>query len=435
VSATPRARRSRRPLLIAGAIVAIVVVGWQAYWAYERRVTANQVFGSGSIEATEVDIAPKITGRIVKLAAAEGDAVHAGQVLARLDDRDLRAQVEQARANVTADAAKAAQAAQAVDTQQMMTDTQVGQARAALAAAETAVPQGQATVSLVGQTVEQSIDQAQAQLNSAVAQAASAHSNLVKTQTDLAREKALYAQGAVAAQDLDAAQQAYDAAVAADRSANAAVAQAQAALRSAQANRLQVPIQEQSVSASRAAVAQAREALANAEAGYTVVAQDRQNLAAAKATVVQAQAALRYQEVLLGYATIVSPIDGVVLTQNNQEGEVVAAGGAIYTIVNPRDMWLRVYIPEDEIGRIHLGQRAAISVDTFPGRTFPAQVSEISTEAEFTPINVQSRENRVKLVYGVKLQITNPYGTLKPGMPADATIDVGPGSAGGPPAR
>jgi HlyD family secretion protein len=126
----------------------------------------------------------------------------------------------------------------------------------------------------------------------------------------------------------------------------------------------------------------------------------------------------------------VSPIDGIVLTQNNQEGEVVAAGGAVYTIVNPGDMWLRVFIPENQIGRVHLNQRAEISVDTYPGRTFPAHVSEISTRAEFTPINVQSRENRVKLVYGVKLQITSRYGELKPGMPADATIYVGTAGPG-----
>jgi HlyD family secretion protein len=429
---TARPPRRRRPVLIGLAVaVVLFVIGWQAYWAYERHATANQVFGSGSIEATEVDIAPKITGRIVKLAVAEGDTVHAGQVLVRLDDKDLRAEVDQARANVVADEAKVAQAAQVVETQKLMTDTQVGQARAALAAAETAVPQGQTTVSLVGQTVDQSIKQAEAQLRSAEAQVASADSNVALTRANLAREKSLFAQGAVAAQDLDTAQQSYDAAAAADRSARAGVAQAQAALRSAQANRLQVPIEQQAVNASVAAVRQAQQALANAEAGYTVVAQDRQNLAAARAALVQAQAALRYQEVLLGYATIVSPIDGIVLTQNNQEGEVVAAGGAVYTIVNPADMWLRAYIPEDQIGRVHLGQRAEITVDTFPGRTFSARVSEISTEAEFTPINVQSRENRVKLVYGVKLQITNRYGTLKPGMPADATIYVrSPASVG-----
>ncbi|MHB8733237.1 MAG: HlyD family secretion protein [bacterium] len=429
--AASRPRRSRRPLLIAAVVVIVLaVVAWEVRQAYLRRQTANQVFGSGSIEATEVDIAPKITGRIVKLAVAEGDTVHAGEVLVRLDSRDLAAQVDQARANVTAAEAKVTQAASAIETQQQTTDTQVAEARAALAAAQTRVPQAQTSVTLQGQTVEQAIAQAQAQFAAAQAQAVSARSNLAKAQSDYARAKALFAQGAVAAQDVDASRAAYDAAVAADRSARAAVQQAQAALATTQSNRLQVPIQQQNVTANQAAVSQAEAAVANAQAGYTVVAQRRQDLAAAQAALVQARAALQYQQILLGYATIVSPIDGVVLTQNNQEGEVVAAGGAVYTIVNPGDMWLRVYIPEDQIGRVHLNQRADLSVDTYPGRTFPAHVSEISTQAEFTPINVQSRENRVKLVYGVKLQITSRYGELKPGMPADALIYVGSAGPG-----
>ncbi|HKX20027.1 MAG TPA: efflux RND transporter periplasmic adaptor subunit [bacterium] len=421
------ARRRPRPILIAVvAAVVLAVIVWQAREGYLRRVNAGKIFGSGSIEATQVDIAPKITGRVVKLYAAEGDTVHAGQVLVRLDSRDLQAQVDQARANVVASEAKVTQAASAIETQQQTTDTQVAQARAALDAAQTRVPQSQTTVTLQGQTVEQAIAQARAQVSTAQAQAASARSNLAKAQADYARAKMLFAQGAISAQDVDAARAAYDAAVAADHSARDAVTQAQAGLATAQSNRLQVPIQEQNVRANQAAVTQAQAALATAQAGYTVVEQRRQDLAAARAALVQAQATLRYQQILLGYTTIVSPIDGVVLTQNNQEGEVVAAGGAVYTIVNPGDMWLRVYIPEDQIGQVHLGQQADIMVDTYPGRTFPGRVSEISTRAEFTPINVQSRENRVKLVYGVKLQLPTRYGELKPGMPADATIDVGP---------
>lgn len=421
------ARRRRRPILfavLAAAVLAVIV--WEAGQGYLRRADAGKLFGSGSIEAIQVDISPKIVGRIIKLYAAEGDTVRAGQVLVRLDSRDLQAQVDQASANIVAAQAKVTQAASAIETQQQTTDTQVAQARAALEAARTRVPQSQTTVTLQGQTVEQAIQQARAQLSAAQAQAASARSNLAKAQADYARAKALFAEGAISAQDVDAARAAYDAAVAADRGARDAVTQAQAGLATAQSNRLQVPIQEQNVRANQAAVGQAQAALATAAAGYTVVEQRRQDLAAARAALAQAQATLRYQQILLGYATIVSPIDGIVLTQNNQEGEVVAAGGAIYTIVNPGDMWLRVYIPEDQIGQIHLGQRADIMVDTYPGRTFPARVSEISTQAAFTPINVQSRENRVKLVYGVKLQLTNRYGELKPGMPADATIYVGP---------
>ena len=425
--------RNRRPLLIAAAVVIVVAVAaWEAWQAYLRHATANQLTGSGSIEATQVDIAPKISGRVVRLVANEGDTARAGQVLVRLDDRDLRAQVDQARATVVAAEAKVTQAASAIQTQQQMTDTQVAQARAALAAAQTRVPQAQTTVTLQGQTVEQSVAQAQAQLGAAQAQATSARSNLAKAQSDYARAKTLFAQGAISAADVDAARAAYDAAVAAEHTARDAVTQAQAALASAQANRLQVPIRQEDVRAMQAAVNQAQAAVANAEAGYTVVAQRRQDLAAAQAQLVQAQAALRYAEIQLGYATVAAPIDGIVLTKNVQEGEVVAAGAAVYTLVNPGDMWLRVFIPEDQIGRVHPGQRAQIAVDTFPGRTFAAHVSEVRSQAEFTPGNVQTKEDRVKLVFGVKLQLDNRYGELKPGMPADATIFVG---QAGQPAR
>ncbi|HEV2440217.1 MAG TPA: efflux RND transporter periplasmic adaptor subunit [bacterium] len=418
--------RNRRPLLItAVVIIVLAVVAWEVRQAYLRRAAANRLSGSGSIEATQVDIAPKIAGRVVRLVVNEGETVRAGQVLVRLDDRDLRAQVDQARAGVTADEAKVSQAAAAIQTQQQMTDTQVAQARAALAVAQTRVPQAQTTVTLQGQTVEQSVAQAQAQLSAAQAQVASARSNLAKAQSDYARAKALFAQGAIAAQDVDAARTAYDAALAADRSARDAVTQAQAGLAGAKANRLQVPIQEQNVRANQAAVSQAEAAVANAEAGYTVVAQRRQDLAAAQAALVAAHAAMQSAEIQLGYATVTAPTDGIVLTKNVQEGEVVAAGAAVYTIVNPGDMWLRVFIPEDQIGRVHLGQQAQIVVDTFPGRTFAAHVSEISSQAEFTPGNVQTKEDRVKLVFGVKLQLDNRYGELKPGMPADATIYVG----------
>lgn len=420
------ARRRPRAILIAVLAAAVLaVIAWEVWQAYLRRATADRLTGSGSIEATQVDVAPKISGRVVQLAVNEGDTVRAGQVLVRLDDRDLRAQVDQARAAVVSGRAKVAQAEAAIQTQQQTTDTQVAQARAALAAAEARVPQAQTTVTLQGQTVEQSVAQARAQVSAAQAQAAGARSNLAKAQADYARAKMLFAQGAVAAQEVDAARAAYDAAVAADRSARDAVTQAQAALASAQANRLQVPIRQEDVRANQAAVSQAQAAVANAAAGYTVVAQRRQDLAAAQAQLVQAEAALRSAEIQLGYATITAPIDGIVLTKNVEGGEVVAAGAAVYTLVNPGDMWLRVFIPEDQIGRVRLGQPAQITVDTFAGRTFPAHVSEIRSQAEFTPGNVQTKEDRVKLVFGVKLQLDNRYGELKPGMPADATISVG----------
>ncbi|HEX4836505.1 MAG TPA: efflux RND transporter periplasmic adaptor subunit, partial [bacterium] len=162
-----------------------------------------------------------------------------------------------------------------------------------------------------------------------------------------------------------------------------------------------------------------------AESGYTVVAQRQQDLAAAQAALVQAQASLRYVQVISGHNTILSPRDGVIQTKNVEEGEVVAAGAPLYTLIDPRDIWLRVYIPEDQIGRVKVGQVAHVSVDSFPGRVFEGRVAEISSHGEFTPGNVQTRGDRVRLVFSVKIQIANTDDTLKPGMPADAEILAG----------
>jgi HlyD family secretion protein len=104
---------------------------------------------------------------------------------------------------------------------------------------------------------------------------------------------------------------------------------------------------------------------------------------------------------------------------------VVAAGTPLYTLVDPQDIWLRVFIPEDQIGRVRIGQVAHVSVDSFPGRIFDGRVVEISSHGEFTPGNVQTQGDRVKLVFSVKIQLTNTDDSLKPGMPADAEILVG----------
>ena len=97
-------------------------------------------------------------------------------------------------------------------------------------------------------------------------------------------------------------------------------------------------------------------------------------------------------------------------------------GVSILTLVNPKEIWLRAYVPEEEIGRIKVGDPARVSVDAYPGRTFPGRVSEIASEAEFTPKNVQTKKERVNLVFRIKIAVDNPEGILKPGMPADADI-------------
>jgi HlyD family secretion protein len=144
-----------------------------------------------------------------------------------------------------------------------------------------------------------------------------------------------------------------------------------------------------------------------------------------RARVAQAQAALQLVKTQLSYATVVSPLTGVVLSKNIEPGEYVAPGTAVVTVGDLVNVWLRAYIEETDLGRVKVGQRASVTTDTYPGKRYEGRVSFIASEAEFTPKNVQTQKERVKLVYRIKIDITNPKMELKPGMPADAVIEAG----------
>jgi HlyD family secretion protein len=152
----------------------------------------------------------------------------------------------------------------------------------------------------------------------------------------------------------------------------------------------------------------------------------KQTIEQARARVEQAKATVELARTQLGYATLASPLSGVVLSKNIEPGEYVVPGTPIITVGDLVNTWLRVYINETDLGRVKLGQRANVTTDTYRGKTYPGTVSFISSEAEFTPKNVQTQKERIKLVYRVKVSVKNPAMELKPGMPADATILLGP---------
>jgi membrane fusion protein YbhG len=111
-----------------------------------------------------------------------------------------------------------------------------------------------------------------------------------------------------------------------------------------------------------------------------------------------------------------------VLRKNLEAGETANPGVPILTLVNPKDVWLRAYVPETEVGRLKVGDTATLRVDAFPNRVFTGRLIEIGSEAEYTPRNVQTKKERVNLVFRIKIQIDNPEGVLKPGLPADADV-------------
>ena len=136
----------------------------------------------------------------------------------------------------------------------------------------------------------------------------------------------------------------------------------------------------------------------------------------------QANAALAASEARLKDTVIYSPATGVVLRKNVEPGETVAQGTPIVTIGDLAKPWIKVYVKEDKLVQVKLGQKAKITVDGYKGKYFDGEVSYISSEAEFTPKTVQTPEERVKLVFGVKVRVKNENGELKPSMPADVQI-------------
>jgi len=148
------------------------------------------------------------------------------------------------------------------------------------------------------------------------------------------------------------------------------------------------------------------------------------NVAAAEANVKAATDSLRLAKITLDYTILRAPFSGVILVRNAELGEAVQPGAPIVTLADLDHVWLRAYVNETDLGKVAWGQPAIATTDTWPGRRYAGRISFISSEAEFTPKSVETHAERVTLVYRIKIDVDNPQHQLKPGMPADALIDL-----------
>ncbi len=346
------------------------------------------ISGNGTIEATEVDLSAKISGKIMQLSVSEGDTATQNQLIAKLDDTELTAAVAQAKAAV--ETAKSNLADLVAGARQ----EEIAQARANVAAAKSNFE------NMVAGPRPQEIDTAKAALNQAVA-------NLDKASKDWTRMQNLFTDGAVSAQQRDAAKTGYE----------SALSQRDAA--KAQLDLLLAGYRPQQIETAKNQYQATQQQLNLVLAGSRPEA-----IAAGRARLRQAEATLQQLQAQLTYTVITSPLNGVVLIKNMEPGELANIGSPIVTIADLDNVWLRVYVPEPDIGKIKLGQTATVTVDSYPNKSFQGKVAEISSQAEFTPKNVQTKKERVNLVFGVKINLSNPEHLLKPGMPADAEIVI-----------
>ncbi len=174
------------------------------------------------------------------------------------------------------------------------------------------------------------------------------------------------------------------------------------------------------------AVTRAQATLSRAQQAYSQLLEGtrKEELAVQKANLRQARESLEMSRIRLNYTVLRAPFDGVVLVRQAELGEVVAPGAPIVTLADLDHIWVRVYVPETDLGRVHWGQEVIVRTDTYPGKQYKGRVSFIASDAEFTPKSVQTQKERVTLVYRVKVDVENPNYELKPGMPADAYLQI-----------
>jgi len=428
-----------KKVFLGGLVVLAVVV---VYFGFRPRAKGGGwVYGSGVVEATEVDVSAQVGGLLRAVEAQEGASVAAGGVIARIETEDLEAQLRQAQGTVQAaegDLARSratrAGTRAARETARLAYEkgTELKGRRSQAAAqhegAVAARDQAKARLDLVrAGTREEEIRQARAA-------AGSAEAEWENVRLELERREMLLAQGAISQQQVDFQQAAEKAARGQLEAARARLDEALAGARTEEERQA-----EASLAQAEANVLAARRALETAEELYADKLELKQRLdaaeaeeqaareatAAAEGQLESVRGALAAAEKRLRDAVVTAPLDATVLLKIREPGETVGPGQPIVRLADLDHMWLRVYVAETEIHRVKLGQKAEVTIDAAPGRTFAGEVTEIAQEAEFTPKNVQTREQRVKLVFGVKIGLVNPEGALKPGMPADARISVG----------
>jgi multidrug resistance efflux pump len=414
--------------------------------------TNGSLKASGTTSIVDVQVAPEISGTITQIKAAKGDQVLAGELLFTLDSQLLQAQVAQENAAVQAAQSNLDLAQNKLASAQAQYDLAVQTALQQnqpnrIAGWKTIPPdnvslpgwyfaKSEQVIALQGllDTAQKNLDDELANLDSVLKGASNQDFVNAEKRLDQAEQAYTIAQttldDAKAAQDtnqiqdaaqkaldsatseLDSAQNVYNAMLSSDEAtrvlesrAQVAVAQDQLTNTQAALNNLQTGDQSLQVTSAQAGLDQAKNAVSEAQAGLA-----------------QAQSALELAKIQLSKALVTAPVSGTVLSQPMNAGEVVAAGATVVEVGDLDQITLDVYIPENQYGRVQLGQAADVVVDSFPGQTFTGKVTFIADQAEFTPRTVQTVDSRSTTVYKVEITIPNSSHDLKPGMPADATI-------------
>jgi HlyD family secretion protein len=353
-------------------LVVLVLGGTTLYAKWFRRDNALQ--GSGTVEARDVRVGSKVGGRIDKVLVREGDTVEPGQTLITFDDQELLASLDQTRA-----AAEKAQRGYRPE--------EIEEARATAA-------QAKADYELKKNGYRrEDIAAAQADVDRAAA-------DEVRSRLDFQRYEALAQKDLVSKQQRDTAEANWKMALAQQQNYQHKLDELKRGYRP--------------------------EEIASAEAHYheTLATQEKYERGNRREDVDLAKAAYAYDEARFRERQVTAPSAAVVEVLDVRPGDIIAPNTPVATLLEKDQIYVRIYIPETELGRVHVGQKAEVRVDSFPKTVFDGVVEQINQQAEFLPRNVQTREERVHQVFGVKIRINDPAGHVLAGMAADVALNA-----------
>ncbi len=389
--------RQKIALILAGVVAAAAAVG---FVVRQNGDSGGRVQFSGNIEVVDVPLSFKTPGRLQARLVDEGDPVRRGQVVARLDTSDQERLVARAEADfhyVEAVLAELLAGSRAEDV--LEAEARVAQAHQHLKALETG-------------SRRQQIEAARAELERARAALSAAAAQRVLARADEARYAALVEAGGVSRRDYETHQTRLETTTGAEAEGRARLETARAQL-----DLVTEGPREEDIAAARAGLQQAEAVLEKVRNGPR-----QETVAAARARVQAAAEAVKLARQQLADMELKAPLDGVVLYKAAEPGAFLGPGTPVVVIGDLDHPWLRGYVNGLDLGRIRLGQKVRVTVDAYPDRPLEGTLSFIAGEAEFTPKTVQTEEERVRLMYRVKVDLPNPEGLLKPGMPADAVI-------------
>jgi HlyD family secretion protein len=374
----------------------LIGVGLLVYYG-QREVRQGEIYYSGTVEATQSHLSLQTGGRVLRVNVREGQAVVKDQILAELDPAEFRSRLEQAKANLDKSQKNREQAETLLRIYEKTLPAEEARAEAGVRALKSQLDD------LKAGSRTQEIARADQAMQSSASVMEDAKKNAVRYEN-------LYRKGLVSDKEWDAVRLRYE-----------------VALKEYERNRETLDLaregsRAETIRTADARVAEGEALLRQARSNLIRIEAAKKDVEAARSVVAAARAALDQTAIQLDYTQLKAPRAGIITSRNIEPGEVVTPGREVLTLSDLAMVDLKIFVDETEIGKVKPGQKVDVRVDTFPDKTFAGTVTFISPEGEFTPKIIQTRKERVKLVYLIKVSIPNPALELKSGMPADAWL-------------